>query len=177
MRKLAIILVAGIASLAVAQNATVGKLVSNVKISNTSNKVSAIPSLGEKVIVIFYTDPDVKDVNDPLSDAIKAKKFPQDKYAGIGIANCKATWIPNGAIRLKSRQKEQQFPGSVVLLDESEKVKEAWLLGDCDGKGVVLVVGKDYKIKYLAYVKNQAESKAAIPQVLKVIQDEVAKEK
>lgn len=158
-----------------AQQATVGKIVANVKVLNTSDKIASIPSLGEKVIVLFYTDPDVKDVNDPLSDAIKARKFSTDKYRGIGVANCKVTWIPNGAIRMKSRQKEKQFPGSVVLLDEDEKIRNSWSLADCDGKGVVIVVGKDSKIKLLSYVKSQAESKALIAQVTRVIQDEIAK--
>lgn len=158
-----------------AQQASVGKSISNVNVLNSSDKPSSIPCFGSKVLVILYTDPDVKDVNDPLSAAIKAKGFPADKYAGIGVANCKVTWIPNSAIRIKSRQKEKQFPGSIVLLDDSEKIKQAWSLADSDDKGVVIVVGKDSKIKFLRYVKSQDESRSISAAVVKVIQDEIAK--
>lgn len=156
-----------------AQQASVGKAVTNVKILSTADKLTTIPALGEKVTLLFYTDPDVKDVNDPLSDAVRAKKFAHDKFAGIGVANCKETWIPNSAILMKSRQKEKQFPGSVVLLDENQTIKTAWSLADCDSKGVVLVIGKDLRIKFISYVKSQADSKAIIAQVVKVIQDEI----
>lgn len=158
-----------------AQQASVGKAVTNVKILSTADKPTTIPSLGEKVTLLFYTDPDVKDVNDPLSDAVRAKKFASDKFAGIGVANCKETWIPNSAILMKSRQKEKQFPGSVVLLDENQTIKKAWSLADCDGKGVVLVVGKDLRIKFISYVNSQADSKAIIAQVVKVIHDEIGR--
>jgi Predicted transcriptional regulator len=155
--------------------ASVGKSVANVKILNSKDQQASLPHFGERVLVIFYTDPDVKDVNDALSSALKAKGFPADKYSGIGIANCKVTWIPNAAIRMKARQKEQQFPGSIVMIDDAEKLKSSWGLGDCDGKGVVIVVGKDTKIKLLRYVKSEEESKAMIAQVLKLVQEEIAK--
>jgi Predicted transcriptional regulator len=156
-----------------AQQASVGKTVGNVRILSTANKLTGIPELGQKVLILFYTDPDVKDVNDPLSDAVKAKKFSHDKLAGIGIANCKETWIPNSAILMKSRQKEKQFPGSVVLLDENQTIKTAWSLADCNDRGVVIVVGKDMRIKYISYVKSQDESKSIIGHVIRTIQEEI----
>src|SRR6266498_3634082 len=100
-----------------AQQAALGKSVSSLQLVDPNDQAKAIPFIGEKVVVLFYTDPDEKDVNDPLSEALKAKNYPKDKYAGIGIANCKDTWIPDAAIRMKARQKEKQFPGSIVLLD------------------------------------------------------------
>ncbi|MFW5781526.1 MAG: hypothetical protein ACOCXD_03065, partial [Bacteroidota bacterium] len=93
-----------------------GKTVSTLKVIDPDNNPKDIPYLGEKVVMILYTDPDEKDVNDPLSNAVKAKKFPDAAYQGIGIANCKDTWIPDAAIRMKARQKQEQFPGSVILL-------------------------------------------------------------
>lgn len=157
------------------QHAIVGQAVSNVKILNSNDQPTIMPYFGEKVLVVLYTDPDVKDINDPLSAAIKTKRFSTDKYAGVGIANCKATWIPNSAIRMKARQKEKQFPSSIVLIDDNEKLKQAWGLADCDGKGVVLVIGKDKKIKFLHYVKSQDESSSIIPAAIKTIQEEIAK--
>ena len=153
------------------QTVAVGNSVSNQQLVDPNDKPKTIPFIGEKVIAIFYTDPDEKDVNDPLSDAIKAKNYQKDKYAGIGIANCKDTWIPDAAIRMKARQKEKQFPGSVILLDTKRIVSKAWGLGDCNNLGVVIIVGKDSKIKYIKNVKTKEESKNIITNVLKIIEE------
>lgn len=160
---------------ALGQHSILGKRVANVNLTNTSDKVVGIPALGEKVLIVFYTDPDVKDVNDPLSEGLKKRGIPADKFQGIGIVNCKASWIPNAAIRLKSKQKEKQFPGSVVLLDERERIKTLWGLGDCDGRGVAIVIGKDTKVKFIQYVKTQEESSSLLPSVTKLILEEVNK--
>jgi predicted transcriptional regulator len=153
------------------QNATVGNSVTSQNLFDPNDNPKAIPFVGEKVLAVFYTDPDEKDVNDPLSDAIKAKNYPKDKYAGIGIANCKDTWIPDAAIRMKARQKERQFPGSIIMLDTERVLSKAWRLGNCNDMGVVIIIGKDSKIKFIKYVKTQAESKALITNVLKIIED------
>ena len=158
-----------------AQNAAIGTTVNKQVLNDPNDNPKVLPFLGEKVLAIFYTDPDEKDVNDPLSDAIKAKNFPKDKYAGIGIANCKDTWIPDAAIRMKARQKEKQFPGSIVLLDTKKILSASWGLGDCNNMGVVIIVGKDLKIKYIKYVKSQEESKSIIPIVLKTIEENLSK--
>ncbi|HEY4787005.1 MAG TPA: YtfJ family protein [Bacteroidales bacterium] len=157
------------------QTASVGNIVYGQQLVDPNDNPKAIPFLHEKVLAVFYTDPDQKDVNDPLSDAIKAKNFPKDKYAGIGIANCKDTWIPDAAIRMKARQKEKQFPGSIILLDTKRILSKAWGLGDCNGLGVVIIIGKDAKIRFIKNVKTQEESKAIIPQVLQIIEEEISK--
>ena len=158
---------------ALAQN-IVGKMVGTVKLSDPNNDPKDLPYIGEKVIMVLYTDPDVKDVNDPLSDAVKAKNYPKDKYSGIGIANCKDTWIPNAGIRMKARQKEKQFPGSVIMLDTDLILPKAWGLSDCNEAGVIVVIGKDKKVKYIKYIKSQDESKASIAEVIKIISEELA---
>jgi predicted transcriptional regulator len=153
----------------------IGKSVSTIPLIDPNDKPKNIPSIGEKVVMIVYTDPDVKDVNDPLSNAIKAKNYAKDKYQGIGIANCKDTWIPNAGIRFKARQKEQQFPGSVILLDEKLLLSKTWGFGDCNESGVVIIIGKDSKIKYLKSVKTPEDSKAIIAVVTKIIEEELVK--
>jgi uncharacterized protein len=158
-----------------AQTAAVGKSVSEVNLIDSNDKPRSLPFLGEKIITIFYTDPDAKDVNDPLSDALKAKNFSKDKYAGVGVANCKDSWVPNSAVRMKARQKEKQFPGSIILLDENKAFSTAWGLGDCNDAGVVIVVGKDKKIKFIKAIKKQDESKAITVAVLKIVEEEMAK--
>jgi predicted transcriptional regulator len=153
----------------------VGKTMSALQISDANNQPKPIPFVGEKVLFLQYTDPDVKDINDKLSDAVKAKKFDEAKYQGIGIANCKDTWIPNAGIRMKARQKEKQFAGSIVMLDEDHVLPKALGLGDCNGIGVLLIVGKDKVIKYMKRIKSEEESLAATAEVIKILEEEINK--
>lgn len=151
----------------------VGKTLTALMISDANNQPKSIPFVGEKVLLIQYTDPDVKDINDKLSDAVKAKKFSDKLYQGIGIANCKDTWIPNAGIRMKARQKEKQFAGSVIMLDEDHIVPKALGLGDCNAMGVILIVGKDKVIKYFKKISSEEESIKATPEVVNLLEAEI----
>ncbi|MCK9638703.1 MAG: YtfJ family protein [Prolixibacteraceae bacterium] len=153
----------------------VGKTMTSLMISDPNNQPKQIPFVGEKVLLLQYTDPDVKDVNDKLSDAVKAKKFDEKLYQGIGIANCKDTWIPNAGIRMKARQKEKQYAGSIILLDESRVLPTALGLGDCNEKGVLLIVGKDKVIKYMKKISTVEESQKATDEVLGILETEINK--
>ena len=153
----------------------VGKSMTALSISDANNQPKQIPFVGEKVLLIQYTDPDVKDINDKLSDAVKAKKFDAASYQGIGIANCKDTWIPNAGIRMKARQKEKQFAGSVIMLDENHLLPNALGLGDCNETGVLLIVGKDKIIKYMKKITSEEESQKATAEVISILEDEIKK--
>ena len=157
------------------QGGLIGKTVSSLQLIDPDDNPKAMPFIGEKVVMVLYTDPDEKDVNDPLSNAVKAKNFPADKYQAIGIANCKDTWIPNVGIRMKARQKQKEFPTSVVLLDEDKTLPKTWGLGNCNDMGVLIIIGKDRKVKYISYVKTQEESRAIIGAVIKILTEEIAK--
>jgi predicted transcriptional regulator len=153
----------------------IGRTVSSLQLIDPDDNPKAIPAIGEKVIMILYTDPDEKDINDPLSNAVKAKNFPDSKYLAVGVANCKDTWIPNAGIRMKARQKQKQFPTSVVLLDEDKVLPKTWGLGNCDDMGVIIIIGKDRKVKYISYVKTQDQSREIIGPVIKILTEEIAK--
>jgi hypothetical protein len=176
LQVLALSAILALPAIAQQPSALKGKSVPNVELTDPNDEPKKLPFFGEKVIMVLYTDPDVKDVNDPLSNAIKAKGFDTAKYQGIGVANCKDTWIPNAGIRMKARQKEKDFPGSIVMLDPAYTLKKAWGLGDCDEIGVVLVIGKDKVVKYAKNIKSQDESKAIIDEVAKVIEGELGKQ-
>ncbi|MCE1198061.1 MAG: YtfJ family protein [Marinilabiliales bacterium] len=152
-----------------------GKNFQSVTLTDANNQPKAIPFVGEKVLLIQYTDPDVKDVNDKLSDAVKARKFDSNLYQGIGIANCKDTWIPNAGIRMKARQKEKQFPGSVIMLDENHLLPTSLGMGDCDGKGVLIIVGKDKVIRFFRKIATEAESQSATQEVISILEAEIKK--
>lgn len=127
---------------------TPGDILENVEIRDADNKPATIPDLGKKVLTIFYTDPDVADQNDPLADAISDEEFSKETFRGMGIANLKdAPWKPDSIIRYIIRGKIEKYD-STILTDPDRLLIKAWNLGDCDEKGVVIVVGKNKKVLY-----------------------------
>lgn len=145
-----------------------GKTFFNVKVKNAQNDDVMIPGIGSKVVIVFYTDPDCKDVNDPMSAAIKDGGF-KDKIAGIGVVNCTDTWIPDVLIRQGALKKEKQFQGSVILLDPKHILKKSCDLGNCNNASIVIIIGRDNKVKYSRTIKSEKESIEAIPEVIEVI--------
>lgn len=127
---------------------TVGEKVTDIQLRDASDNPSKIPDFGKKVLVIFYTDPDVADQNDLLADRLKKEKFPDVNYRGMGIVNMKDTWKPNFAIRMVVRKKIEKYD-STILTDPGYLLKNSWKLGDCDEKSVVMLVDKQSTIRYL----------------------------
>jgi hypothetical protein len=48
-----------------------------------------------KVYTLFYVDPDKKELNQDLANALKAKNYDRSKVNSVAIINLAATWIPN----------------------------------------------------------------------------------
>ena len=139
-------------------------------------KNGQLPDIGKKVVSIMYTDIDVSDINDPLSDAIKKKGYVKEKYTAIGVGNSKdAPGIWNTIIRYIAKKKQKKYPDSHILLDETYALKNAWNLGDCNQKAVVIIVGKDGVIKYIKKIKSDKESQAMISEVIPILDAETAK--
>jgi len=171
MKKIALVFLVAAAFLFT--GATVGQQMPNVKLLTLKKNKwvkSWIPYMGKKVLTVMYTDVDTADMNDPLSDAIKARKYSKSKYIGIGIANSKdAPWKPDFFIRMAVKGKMKKYKGAVVLVDEDRSFSKRLGLGNCNQKAVILVIGKDRKIKYIKKISSSAQSKAMIPAVLKIM--------
>jgi len=149
----------------------VGDTVSSVEIKDANNKPAWIPDLGKKVVTLFYTDPDVKDLNEPFRDMLKAAKLDETKYRGMGVANLKDTWKPNWIIRKIIRGKIEKFK-SLILTDVDHTLKNKWNLGATDEKDIVIVIGKDRKVKmFKAWKMSDAEKAAG----LKLVKELIAK--
>lgn len=140
----------------------VGQLVTTIGLKDANDNPAQIPDVGKKVLTLFYTDPDVKDQNEPFRDMLKAQNFDRSKYRGLGVANLKDTWKPNWIIRRVIRQKMAKF-NSLILTDPDHILKKAWDLGDCNEKDVVIIIGKDRKVQYLKAGKmSDAEMKQGV---------------
>jgi hypothetical protein len=148
----------------------VGQTVSTVWLKDGSNRPAAIPDLGKKVLVLFYTDPDVKDQNEPFRDALLAQHLDAGRHRGVGVANMKDTWLPNWIIRRAVRQKAAKFK-SLILTDPDHLLRKAWDLGDCNGKDVLIIVGKDRRVAFFKPGKlTDEEVRRAVQLVKDLIQ-------
>jgi len=105
----------------------------------------------DKITVLFYVDPDEKDLNEPTAELLKIEKFPLEKYASIGVINMAATWLPNFAIENSLKQKLKKFSDTLYLRDLKKVLVKEWglkddssniLLFDKSGKLVYKIMGK-----------------------------------
>jgi len=131
-----------------AHAATVGQELSNVEIRDAEDRPAWIPDWGKKLITVFYNDADEADMNDPLADAVKERKFDESKYKGIGIGNLKDSKAPNFLIRKIIQGKIEKYK-TTILTDPDLRLARAWDLGDCNNTSVFILIGKDRKVKYM----------------------------
>ena len=99
-----------------------------------------------KVMVLFYVDPDESDLNNHVSDALKAENFPLDKYGSLGVANMGATWLPNFAINIKLKSKQAKHKSTIYVKDLEKTFVKSWGLNDDDSD--IILFGKDGKVLY-----------------------------
>jgi predicted transcriptional regulator len=160
----------------------VGATIENVTIQDANKQPTQIPNLGKKVLLLLYTDPDVADQNDPFGDQAKASNLDQTYFQSIGIANLEdAPAKPNWIIRVIMRGKIKKYDVT-ILADPDRSLVKAWDLGDCNNKSVVLLVGKDKKLKYfkkgaISVVKDPATGKSEADQLIDLIKQQIAEAK
>ena len=119
-----------------------------------------------KVIVLFYVDPDESELNNHVSDALKAENYPKEKYGSIGMANMAATWLPNFAINMKLKSKQEQYKSTVYVKDLDKTLVKKWGLSD-DNSDVVVFV-KDGSVLYSVDGKF---TDAQVKEIVKVVWD------
>jgi len=125
---------------------------------------SSDESLG-KVSMIFYVDPDVKDKNDKLGDALAAKKYSKDKINFYGIINMAATWMPNFILNEALKQKQKKYTETIYVKDFTKKLVKEWSLPDDESN--VLLFDREGK---LLWHKFGLVEESEIPKVLELIE-------
>ena len=123
-------------------------------------------SLKGKVHILFYVDPDKKDVNEALSKALKKRHFDRSKYASVAIINLAATWMPNIAIEAKLKSKQKEFPDTTYVKDKKKVLVKKWDLADDNSD--VLIFDKSGKLIYKKFGKLSAKE---ISSVLELIEE------
>lgn len=130
---------------------TVGEQLPTVTLSDKTGGLVAGGSwsseeLKDKVFVMFYVDPDEKDLNDHVSDALKEQAFPQDKYGSIAVINMAATGIPNFLINRSLKSTQKKFPDTIYVKDMRKVLVEEW--GVDDDNNDVLVFAPDGQLVF-----------------------------
>ena len=142
---------------------------------DSGSKVDGSPWSSQELIsaklqVLFYVDPDEGGINSHVDEALKAEKFPPEKYGMVAILNMAATWIPDAVINFKLKSRQEEDKSTVFVKDFEKTLVQQWGLKDDDSN--IMLFGKDGKLLYNAagkFTENQ------IQQLLKIIRDELLK--
>ena len=118
-----------------------------------------------KIHTLFYVDPDEKDLNNALADALKAKNFDRKKVNSVAIINLAATWIPNVILETILKNKQKKFPDTVFVKDKKKVLVHAWKLADDNSD--ILIFDREGKLIYKKFGKV---SDAEIKEVIKLIE-------
>ena len=119
-----------------------------------------------KVTVLFYVDPDEADLNNHVSEALKAEKFPLEKYGSVGIINMAATWLPNFALNMKLKSKQEEYKNTVYVKDLKKILVQKWGLSDDNSD--VMVFGKNGEVLYSVDGKF---SEKQVKEIIKVVKE------
>ncbi len=123
-------------------------------------------TLQGKVYILFYVDPDKKDLNNNLSEALKRQKFDHNRYGSVAIVNMAATWMPNFAIEAKLKKKQELYPDTLYVKDKQKVLVKEW--GLADDNSDILLFDKEGKLIYFYEGKlNEKE----IAKVIKLIEE------
>ena len=108
-----------------------------------------------KVHILFYIDPDERDLNEPLSQALKKRYFDRKKYASVAMINLAATWLPNAILESKLKAKQKEFPDTIYVKDKKKVLVNKWKLADDNSD--VLIFNKKGKLIYKKFGKLSAK--------------------
>ncbi len=92
----------------------------------------------KKITIIYYVDPDEKDVNEEISEAFLKRNYPLNKVQYLAIINMAATWLPNFAIEAALKKKQKKYPDTLYLKDFNKAGVKSW--GVNDDANVILVL-------------------------------------
>ena len=114
-----------------------------------------------KIYTLFYVDPDKKELNMNLANALKAKHFDRKKVNSVAVINLAATWIPNAILETMLEKKQKQFPDTLYVKDKKKVLVKQW--GLADDNNDILIFDKKGKLIYKKFGKlNSTEIKEVI---------------
>lgn len=175
MKKI-VMLVMGIllccAMTAVAAPLKVGDPAPDFSLKDSTGKAYSLqhPDYKGMVMSIFYVDPDEKDLNAHVEDALMKDTALDrgNRYKGLGITNLKATVMPNFLIKRIIKGKQEKT-GAVILLDYDQTLLNLW--GLQDNTSSLVVLDKDRICRYVYNGKLPPEEVQKVLSLIKEYQE------
>lgn len=123
-------------------------------------------SMSGKVTTLMYVDPDEKDVNAHVEQALKKENFSRDHFASVAVINTAATWKPDSVIRMVLKSKQKEFPDTRYVMDRRKVLVRHWKLADDNYH--VLTLDREGRV---LYEKAGALNDADIRQLIRLIRE------
>lgn len=169
----AVLFLAALAAAAAAAELKVGDRAPDFRLKDPSGReyTLADPRFQGKVLYIAYVDPDEKDTNNHVEEALKKEReaggLDRNRYEGLGIANLKASALPNFLIKASIKSKQEKT-GALILLDYDYTILNLW--GLANDSSDVVVLDKERICRYRYDGKLPAEEVARLISVIKEYQ-------
>lgn len=149
----------------------VGQKALNFSLKDSQGKIYSLDSdeFKGRVLSIFYIDPDKKDLNNDVENALlKNTELNRDNtYRGLCISNLKATKMPNFIIKSVIKNKQEKT-GEILLLDYKYSILNLWGLKNHSSDLVVL--DKDRICRYIYFGKLPPEEVGKVMNIIKEYQ-------
>jgi len=94
--------------------------------------------LKEKIYMVVHIDPDAASLNEHVDEALEAANFQSKYYGSVAIINAKATWMPNGIIKIALKGQRKKHPDTIYVLDYSKTFVNEWNFKDDSSSYMVL---------------------------------------
>ena len=144
-------------SVSLAAELKVGDKAPDFQLKDTTGKDYSLdhPQFKGKVLYIAYIDPDEKDTNNHVEDALKKEKdsggLDKTRYQRFGIVNLKASMMPNFLIKSAIKSKQEKT-GALILAGlrlhhpQPLGAEERFLRCGCTGQGADLSVCLQWQV-------------------------------
>jgi len=150
------------------QKLEVGMTATDWSFPDADSKTFTMASWAGKVLQVNYVDPDETDMNEPFNDAVKKaidvdSLISRDKFKGMGVVDCAATWKPDALIRIIAGKKAKKF-NTTVLFDYDAELRKAWNLKEDSYNIVILDKNRVVKALYKGKIPE-----SDFPKLIKLI--------
>ncbi len=89
-----------------------------------------------------------KELNAPLIDRIKAAELPKDRYQTVTVVNTDdAIWGTGGIVKGKLESSKEEFPWSMMVLDEEGVARSVWNLKQ--ESSTIMVVDAENRVRWM----------------------------
>lgn len=127
-------------------------------------------TLKGKVTVLFYVDPDKKDLNEEFVQRLKEQKFDRGRYRSVAVINMEATWMPDFAIAAALKSKQKRYPDTTYVKDRVRKGVKVWGMADDDAN--IAVIDPNGVV---LYTRSGKIPESEYEKIISIIREEIEK--